>query len=191
MGYYDPHPTLDLACPLTLIGFVGSGAGRVGHGLAARTGLPLADLARDVEARVGMSRARILLEQGRSALRRLEADALRRALASKPSGIVVLGDAALLDPDSRQLVREDSHLVYIERPLAVLHQRVIQQCREAPGSIPEFMLAPPLHPSLLEPMLEERRPGYGDARTILHGGDLHALELVDGLMRALEARRIA
>ena len=190
MGYYDPHPTLELARPLALIGFMGSGADRVGHGLCARTGLPLADIGRDVEARAGMSRARILLEQGRAVLRRLEGDALARALARQPWGVVVLGDAALLDPDSRRRVREETHLVYLERPLDVIHRRVLQQCRQAPGSIPEFMLAPPSSPDLLEPLFEERRPGYGDARTILQGGDLHALELVDELMKALESERL-
>jgi shikimate kinase len=187
MGYYDHHPTLSLREPLALIGFMGAGVQRIGHALAARTGLPLHDVDRLIEQRAGMSRARLVIEHGDAERRRLEAELVAAALRATPPGIVVLGDGALIDPETRRAVEERAHVVYVERPLPVLFEAIRRERERAPGAIPEFVIAPPGSPEDLLPYLAERTEGYAAARTILHARDLHGAHVVETILEALRA----
>jgi len=185
MGYYDHHPTLTLREPLALIGFMGAGVGRIGHGLAARTGLPLHDVDRLVEQRAGMSRAQLVLEQGDAARRAIERDLVSAALRSRPPGIIVLGDGALLDATTREAVVTSTHLLYVERPLPVLFEAVRRERARAPAAIPEFVVAAPRSPDDLLPYFEERAPTYAAARTTLRARDLHGGHVVDAILEEL------
>lgn len=185
MGYYDHHPTLSLREPLALIGFMGAGVRRIGHGLAARTGLPLHDIDRLIEQRAGMSRARLVIEQGDATRRAVEAELVVAALRATPPGIIVLGDGALIDPETRRAVGERAHLVYVDRPVPVLFAGILRERERAPGSIPEFVIAPPRSPDDLVAYLEERAPGYATARTTLRARDLHGAHVVDTILEAL------
>jgi shikimate kinase len=185
MGYYDHHPTLSLREPLALIGFMGAGVQRIGHGLAARTGLPIHDIDRLIEQRAGMSRARLVIEQGDAARRAVEAERIGAALRATPPGIIVLGDGALIDPETRRAVGEQAHLVYVERPLPVLFAGILRERERAPGSIPEFVIAPPRSPDDLLAYFEERAPGYASARTTLRARNLHGAHVVDTILEAL------
>ena len=187
MDYYDPHATLQLERTLALVGFMGAGVRAVAHGLSARTGLPLFDLPRMVESRAGMSWAQLLLERGREALGDAEDDALRQALGDGAHGIVALSHGALLHAGIRARLETGAHLVYLDRPLDVLFERIVSQLHERPASIAEFMLAPPGSPDDLTAYFEAREPGYRGAQSILMVRDLHDQEVVDGLLQELRA----
>lgn len=185
MDYYDPHPTLSLSQPLVLVGFMGSGAAAVGRALSARTGLGLTLLDRHVENAAGMGRGQLILERGIDALREIESTALARALAERPCGILVLGDGALLRPENQERVRDQAHVVYIERPLAVAFENVVALRQRSAAAIPEFMLGPPRTPADLAPYLEEREAGYRGAHSVLAARDLHPNRIADGLLAEL------
>lgn len=187
MGYYDHHPTLNLREPLALIGFMGAGVVRIGHGLAARTGLPIHDIDRLIEQRAGMSRARLVIEHGTRARRTHEAALVEAALRARPPGILVLGDGALLDPVTCQAVAERAHLVYVERTLPILLDAIRRERQRAPAAIPEFVLAPPGGVEDLLPYFEAREPGYATARTSVRARDLHGAHVVDAILAELRA----
>lgn len=170
-----------------MIGFMGAGVRAAAGGLTARTGLPLFDLERDVESSLGMTRSQILLERGPEPLARGDARALERALNDGAPGVLALSHGALLDATSRARVLEHTHLVYIERPLDVLLQRIVDQLSAAPASIPEFMLAPPGSAADLAPLFAEREPAYLQAPSVLAARDLHAHQLVDALLQDLRS----
>lgn len=187
--YYDPHPTIRLERALALVGFMGAGVRGVAHGLAARTGLPLHDLPRWVENEAGMSWARVLLEQGPDALARAEARALDHALREGVAGVIALSHGALLDAGLRETVLEHTQLVYLERPLDVLFERVVAAVRKNPATIAEFMLGEPRSVDDLRPYFEEREPGYRAAPVVIGARDLHDGEVVETLLAELRQRR--
>jgi len=185
VDYYDPHPTLQLERALALCGFMGSGVRSVARGLSARTGLPLHDLQRSVESEAGMSWARILLEQGPEALAEAEARALDRALREAQPGIIALSHGALLDAGIRETALAHTQLIYLERPLPVLFQRVVTQLLARPASIAEFMLGAPRNVDDLRPYFEAREPGYREAPVSLGARDLHDGDIVETLLAEL------
>jgi shikimate kinase len=187
MGYYDHHPTLNLREPLALIGFMGAGVQRIGHGLAARTGLPIHDIDRLIEQRAGMSRARLVIEHGTLARRAHEAALIEAALRARPPGILVLGDGALLDPVTRKAVAERAHLVHVDRPLPILLAAILRERQRAPAAIPEFVLAPPRGVEDLLSYFEARKPGYATARTRVQARGLHGAHVVDAILAELRA----
>lgn len=185
MDYYDPHATLRLERALVLVGFMGAGVRAVARGLTARTGLPLCDLQRWVENEAGMSRARMLLEQGPDALNEAEARAFERALGESTPGVVALSHGALLHEGLRATAHARTRLVYLERPLDVLFERVVAQLRERPASIAEFMLAPPGSVDDLRPYFEACEPRYLEVPVAIGARDLHDGDVVETLLADL------
>ena len=86
---------------VVLIGPMGAGKTTVAGLLGAQWGVPVRDTDADVEAQAGKSVADIFVEDGEEAFRRLEADAVARALAEHP-GVLALGGGAVLDPATRE-----------------------------------------------------------------------------------------
>lgn len=189
MDYYDPHPTIHLERAIALVGFMGSGVRSVARGLSSRTGLPLCDLQRWVEGEAGMSWARLLLEAGPEALAEAEARALERALGESPSGVIALSHGALLDTRLREVAHASTHLVYLERPLDVLFERIIARLRAQPACIAEFMLAAPRSVDDLRPYFDASEPHYLDVPVTLGARDLHDQEVVETLLADLRAPR--
>ncbi len=85
---------------VVLVGPMGAGKSTVADLLAADLGLEARDTDRDVETAAGQSIADLFVDHGEEHFRRLERDAVRRALSDCP-GIVSLGGGAVLDADTR------------------------------------------------------------------------------------------
>ena len=84
-----------------LVGPMGAGKTTVAGLLGAQWDLPVRDTDADVEAQAGKAVADIFVEDGEEAFRRLEAEAVARALAEHP-GVLALGGGAVLDPATRE-----------------------------------------------------------------------------------------
>ncbi|MCD7442110.1 shikimate kinase [Streptomyces lincolnensis] len=89
------------AAPLVvLVGPMGVGKSTVGQLLAERLGVSYRDTDDDIVAEQGRSIAEIFVEEGESAFRAIEKQAVHRALAEH-TGILALGGGAILDADTR------------------------------------------------------------------------------------------
>jgi shikimate kinase len=185
--YYAPHPRISISRPLVLIGHPGTGIDAVGRAVTGRTGLPLNQISRSVEARAGRSCARILVENGMATLRRLEAVALEQALRRRPYGIITLNSAALEDEDTRSATKSTAELLWIRRPANVLLTRIRKAVTESPGSVPEFVIAMPSRVDELEAHLASREEGLREVAGILEAGDLHAFEVADHILGFLDS----
>jgi shikimate kinase len=80
---------------------MGAGKTPVAGLLGAQWDVPVRDTDADVEAQAGKAVADIFVEDGEEAFRRLEAEAVARALAEHP-GVLALGGGAVLDPATRE-----------------------------------------------------------------------------------------
>lgn len=86
---------------VVLIGPMGAGKTTVAGLLGTQWDVPVRDTDDDVETQAGKTVADIFVEDGEEAFRRLEADAVARAL-TEHSGVLALGGGAVLDPTTRE-----------------------------------------------------------------------------------------
>ncbi|MCX4999416.1 shikimate kinase [Streptomyces longwoodensis] len=92
---------------IILVGPMGVGKSTVGQLLAERLGTGYRDTDDDIVAAQGRTIAEIFLDEGEPAFRALEKDAVRDALAAH-TGVLALGGGAVLDPDTRALLKDRS-----------------------------------------------------------------------------------
>ena len=181
MGYYDYDPILSLQRPIALTGFIGSGADGLGQAFSQRTGVPLVELDRWVEHRLGCSLSASALTGGEAPQRRAERELLPRALEEKPCPVIVLGDGTLLDKKLLALVRANTWLVYLRVPFDVAFAD-LQQERVPRTSLYPWLGHRPTDVKDVWPVFEPRMVGYEAAHRIIDRGDLSAIKASQILM---------
>ena len=162
-NYYEHGPLVLLQRPVVLIGFLGVDQHGLGRDLAALSGLPLIEVDRWIEHEAGQSLISLVQTQGVETLRQLEDRFLAQALTTRPSGIVVLGDGALLKETNLRQVLDKATLVYLKLSLASTYWKLRHQ---AVGSHP-LLLQPPESTEELRPLLAERQVGFDQAHVTL------------------------
>lgn len=162
-NYYEYGPLVLLQRPVALIGFLGVDQHGLGRDLAALSGLPLIEVDRWIEHEAGQSLVSLVQTQGIEALRQLEDRFLAQALATRPPGIVVLGDGALIKEANLRQVLDKATLVYLKLSLASTYWKLRHQ---AVGSHP-LLLQPPESTGELRPLLAERQGGFDQAHVTL------------------------
>ena len=110
---------------LVLMGAPGSGKSTVGKLLASITGATLIDTDEAIEQNEGRSVAEIFVEDGEPFFRRLEAQAVASVI-EQPQSIVSLGGGAVLDPHTRQALK-DQPVVWLQISADVASRRVGMQ----------------------------------------------------------------
>ena len=162
-NYYEYGPLVLLQRPVVLIGSLGVDQHGLGRDLAALSGLPLIEVDRWIEHEAGQSLVSLVQTQGIEALRQLEDRFLAQALTTRPPGIVVLGDGALIKEANLRQVLDKATLVYLKLSLASTYWKLRHQ---AVGSHP-LLLQPPESTDELRPLLAERQGGFDQAHVTL------------------------
>ena len=162
-NYYEHGPLVLLQRPVVLIGFLGVDQHGLGRDLAALSGLPLIEVDRWIEHEAGQSLFSLVQTQDIEVLRQLEDRFLAQALTTRPPGIVVLGDGALIKETNLQQVLAKATLVYLKLSLASTYWKLRHQ---AVGSHP-LLLQPPESTEELRPLLAERQGGFNQAHVTL------------------------
>ena len=162
-NYYEHGPLVLLQRPIALIGFLGVDQHGLGRDLAALSGLPLIEVDRWIEHEAGQSLVALVQTQGIEALRQLEDRFLAQALATRPSGIIVLGDGALIKEVNLQQVLDKATLVYLKLSLASTYWKLRHQTVGSHPLLPQ----PPESTGELRPLLAERQGGFDQAHVTL------------------------
>ena len=89
---------------VVLIGSPGAGKSSVGRRLAERLGVAFEDTDHIIEADTGMTISDIFVTLGEDEFRRMEAEAVQRALAER-DGVLALGGGAVMRDETRDLLR--------------------------------------------------------------------------------------
>jgi shikimate kinase len=152
---------------LVLVGLMGAGKTSVGRRCAAKLERPFVDTDELVETTTGMRVAELFETQGEQAFRALERAAIADATASPDPLVIACGGGAVLDPESRRLLRAAGFVVWLRADPAVLSDRVTRQ----PGTRPLLAGAPPA--ATLERLAVLRAGAYEAAA--------HAVVDTDGL----------
>ena len=164
---------------IALVGLMGVGKSTVGRRLAKRLGLPFADGDDEIEAAAGMTVSEIFASMGAGEFRAGEARVMRRLLEG-PRLVLATGGGAMLNLETRALMKTHAVTVWMRADLEVIAQRVQRR-----DTRPLLRGKDPLE--TLRTLAEARYPVYGEADlTVDVAGGAHA-EAVEAIVQALDA----
>lgn len=118
-----PVSPLGLNRTITLVGLMGVGKSTVGRRLAQRLGLPFFDGDHEIEAAAGMTVSEIFATRGEEEFRAGEARVMRRLLEGPPI-VLATGGGAMMNPETRELIKQHSISVWMRADLDVIAERV-------------------------------------------------------------------
>jgi shikimate kinase len=164
---------------IALVGLMGVGKSTVGRRLARRLGLPFADGDVEIEAAAGMTVSDIFASLGEGEFRAGEARVMRRLLEG-PRLVLATGGGAMLNTETRALMKSHAVTVWMRADLETIVQRVQRR-----DTRPLLRGRDPLE--ALRSLAEARYPVYGEADvTVDVAGGAH-MQAVEAIVQALEA----
>jgi len=117
----DTHKRFDR--PLVLVGLMGVGKSTIGKRLAARLRLPFVDADHEIERAAGLSIAEIFERFGEKEFRDGERRVIARLIDGRPK-IIATGGGAFMQDETRQLILDRAHAIWLDADLDVLAERV-------------------------------------------------------------------
>ena len=165
---------------VVLVGPMGAGKTTVADLLADAWGLAARDTDADIEAAEGRTVADIFVESGEPEFRRLEHDAVARALEGH-DGVLALGGGAVLDPSTRERLAGHT-VVFLRVGLSDAVKRV------GLGSARPLLLGNVR--GRIKALLDERTPIYESVATLVVDTDGRSPEdVAREIQEALAARK--
>lgn len=162
---------------IALVGLMGVGKSTVGRRLASRLGRPFVDADAEIEAAASMTVSDIFASLGEPEFRAGEARVIRRLLDGPPR-VLATGGGAMLNADTRALLKARAVTVWLRADLDVVAARVMRRDTRPllRGGDPRPKLAA---------LAEARYPIYAEADlTVEVGAGTHA-QAVDAVVAAL------
>lgn len=173
----DRLPTVTVDRTIALIGLMGVGKSTVGRRLARRLGVPFADGDTEIEEAAGMTVSDIFSLYGEGEFRAGEARVMKR-LVEGPPIVLATGGGAVMNAETRALLKEKALTVWMRADLKVVAERVRRR-----DTRPLLRGRDPLE--TLKQMAEVRYPIYAFADvTVEVGAGAHA-QAVDAIVRAI------
>ncbi len=169
----NPSPTRTIA----LVGLMGVGKSSVGRRLANRLRLPFADGDVEIEAAAGMTVSEIFAALGEAEFRAGEARVIRRLLEGPPI-VLATGGGAMMNPETRALLKAKADTVWLRADLAVIAERVARR-----DTRPLLRGKDPLE--VLTGLAEARYPIYGEADVAVDVGQGSHGQAVDAIHKNL------
>lgn len=168
-----PTPTRTIA----LVGLMGVGKSTVGRRLAHRLGLPFVDGDEAIESSAHMTVSDIFAQLGEAEFRAGEARVMRRLLEGPPV-VLATGGGAVLNAETRDLMKVHATSVWMRADLNVVAQRVQRR-----DTRPLLRGKDPL--KTLTAMAEIRYPIYGLADLTVDVGAGAHTQAVTAILAAL------
>jgi shikimate kinase len=142
---------------LALVGLMGAGKSVVGRACAERLGVELLDTDALVVESAGASVAGIFAAEGERGFRVRESQAVVEACSHPTRAVIACGGGAVLDPESRRVLRERCIVVWLTASSEELARRV-------GGDLDRPLLQGPIHPvARLSALARDRDEAYSSA----------------------------
>jgi shikimate kinase len=108
---------------LVLIGYRGTGKSAVARLLGQRLGRPAYDADDEIERRAGKSIAQIFDNEGENAFRDWETKVVRE-LAARPACVLSVGGGAVVRPENREALSQNSYFVWLTASAETIWRRL-------------------------------------------------------------------
>ncbi len=158
---------------IALVGLMGVGKSTVGRRLATRLGLPFADGDQVIEEAAGMTINEIFATRGEGEFRAGEARVMRRLLEGPPI-VLATGGGAVLNAETRALMKQHAVSIWMKADLKIIADRVGRR-----DTRPLLRNRDPL--TTLRELAKVRYPIYGEADLTVDvgsGSHAHAVEVI-------------
>lgn len=175
----DNAPHLRLNRPVVLTGMMGVGKSTVGRLLAARLGLKFVDTDEEIEKAADLSIAEIFERFGEEYFRDGERRVIARLIGEGPA-VIATGGGAFINEQTRALIKEKCHSVWIDAELDHLVARVARRSHRP------LLVGKDPHMVLTE-LSERRGPIYALADFHVRSDAAPHSQTVDQIMKALQA----
>lgn len=119
--HFDAEPA---SRHLVLVGMMASGKSTIGQAVATRVGRPFIDSDAQIETATGRTVREIFDTDGEAAFRRLETDALEKALATPEPAVIAAAGGVVLSPHNRALLQTAGRVVWLRADPRMLASRV-------------------------------------------------------------------
>ena len=172
-------PLLRVPKTIALVGLMGAGKTSIGRRLAQRLGLPFIDADAEIEAAAGMTIEEIFQRHGETAFRDGERRVIARLL-DQPTHVLATGGGAFIDRATHALLRARTITVWLRADLELMLARVGRR-----GNRPLLKNGDPR--AVLEKLIAERYPVYGEADLTVDSIDGPPDATLDGVLAALAA----
>ncbi len=159
---------------IVLIGMMGAGKSSVGRRLAVRLGIPFVDADTEIESAAGMTISDIFAQHGETYFRAGEARVIARLLDRGPQ-VMATGGGAVMDANTRALIRAKGISVWLKADLDVLLKRTRRR-NERPLA------------DRIKDLLPLREPIYAEADITVQSRDEPHETIVDEIVAALAQR---
>jgi XRE family aerobic/anaerobic benzoate catabolism transcriptional regulator len=163
--------------PVALLGLRGAGKTAIGQRVAARLGLPFAELDAAIAERAGMTLAELFSLHGVDYYRRLEARELDRVLSEPPHGIIATGGSIVTHHATYERLRRGSVTVFLRASAEDHWNRVVAQGDARPMANRSDAMQE------LRAMLRARRALYERADHVVDTSALGLERSVDAVVR--------
>jgi shikimate kinase / 3-dehydroquinate synthase len=164
-----------------LVGLMGAGKTTIGRLLARKLGMQFIDSDHEIEARTGASIPWIFEIEGEQSFRRREAEVIRE-LTAQPGIVLATGGGAILNPQSRQYLRERGTVIYLRASVNSILQRTAHDKNR-----PLLQTADPR--KKLEELMAQREPLYEElAHLVVDTGRPNVQSMVHMILNQLDAR---
>lgn len=148
-----------------LVGLMGSGKTTIGRALAKRLNKRFVDADHEIEARTGASIPWIFEIEGEASFRQREADVIRD-LTAQDGIVLATGGGAVLNEQSRQLLKDRGTVIYLRASVNSILQRTshdrnrpLLQTDDPKARIEELLLQrAPLYQEVAHIIIETGRP---------------------------------
>ena len=167
---------------IILVGPMGSGKSAVGRLLAPRLGLTLVDSDAEIEARTGVDISYIFEREGEAGFRVREAEVIDE-ITQREGLLVATGGGAVLDPQTRERLRDRGCVVY-------LRTSVDQQLARTRRNSLRPLLMNPDPRGTLERLMQQRAALYEEVADVTVDTDGRKVSTVVGeILRQIESAR--
>jgi len=156
---------------VVLVGMMGAGKSSIGRRLATRLGIPFIDADTEIENAAGMTIAEIFARHGEPYFRAGEARVIARLLDHGPQ-VLATGGGAVMDAQTRALIRDRSLSIWLKADLDVLLKRTRRR-----GERPLV--------DRIKDLLPQREPLYAQADITVQSRDEPHETIVDEIIAAM------
>jgi shikimate kinase len=169
---------------LALVGFMAAGKSTIGKKLARKLKCAFFDTD-DLVVKDHGAVSDIFYEEGESAFRRYEHDAIAHVLEDGDSGVLALGGGALTYEPNQKLLKKRTYRIFIK----VSPEQVLDRLRNSMRVRP--LLGPKPSLSRIKELYTKRMPQYAHSDFVIEADNMNTSQVVDAIVEWLHKKKIA